>query len=137
MKKQIYFILLVAIGLGLSSSAKLSSDKPSIEGTWKLIEDSANPSPMSQLKHYTGTNFIWHMMNNDNIVVNVGAGKYKIEGDKIFETIEMATQNSIHIKGSTANITFKIEGDTLTQSTTIKFGDTTQIFTQKWLRVKE
>lgn len=113
-----------------------SSIKSAIQGSWMLVEENGHVVVRKQIKHYTDKYFIWHTMDKHNIIRVSVSGEYIIQGNNLFEIMEMTTLNNIEFKGNTAKIEIKIDKDTLYQNIVIPMQDRENRFTEKWIRIK-
>lgn len=142
MKKNVYTLLsiFVLIGIVSCSSNKTISltdyNKSAIKGSWLKLEENGEPSTRKHIKHYTDKNFIWEMVSKSNIIEESASGSYRVEGDELYEFIESAVQYNGVLIGRAAKIKIKIEGDTLTNTTTIGMAGRNMDFTEKWVKIK-
>lgn len=112
-----------------------SNNKSAIKGSWIKVSENGIPANRKHIKHYTDKNFTWQMVDN-NIINESAAGEYKVEGDELYEFIQMAMNYNGVLIGRTAKINIKIKGDTLTNSTVIPMNGQDLKFTEKWVRIK-
>ncbi|MBB4036253.1 hypothetical protein GGR21_002154 [Dysgonomonas hofstadii] len=138
----VFLALLLSVGFISCSSSKQThpanglSNKSAIQGSWMIIEENGVPIDRKQIKHYTGKNFIWHTMDQSDIIRASCAGTYIIEGNNLYEIIEMTTPNYTEFKGTTAKIEITINNDTLFQNTVMSMYGRENRFTEKWVRMK-
>lgn len=141
MKKQVYpfFILFVSIAFLACSSTKntskvaVISPLDRVQGSWRLIANNGVDQGRNQYKHYTETNFFWHIMNNANIIVSSGGGECYADGDYIVEKVTFVSPNMSEIKGMTAKIKIELKQDTLIQRTTLG----AQTLSETWVKIKK
>lgn len=139
MKKQICTLLVLIMSIGFiscSGSRSLSKEESRVQGSWILIEEGGYPVDRKQLKHYTQKNFVWHTMNGRGIITLAGAGEYRLNGNELYEEVDMTMYSNSDFKGRTAKIEIAINKDTMIQNTIIQMQNRENIFTEKWVRVK-
>ncbi|MDU1891007.1 MAG: DUF4488 domain-containing protein [Dysgonomonas sp.] len=133
MKNKFVHIILLSIFIGAVSC---SSNKSVIKGSWAIVEENGYPVNRKQIKHYTDKYFIWHTMDQSNLIVTAAGGEYKIDGDELYEVMEMTMPSNSAFKGNTAKIKIKLKKDTLIQNTVIPMQNGDNKFTEKWVRIK-
>jgi hypothetical protein len=133
---------LAALALTSSVAPRLradDADKPSqlakdLVGTWILAgtpdKPEDPPAKGGRLKFFTGKNWCITQAGDDGKVIFHHGGSYKLDGDKMNETVDYANESTASLIGKTHRFTIKVEGDTYTQ-----VGQDNE-FTELWKRVK-
>lgn len=141
MKKQIYSycLLFVSVAFLACSSSKTTSKVATessldrVQGSWRLIANNGVDEGRNQFKHYTETNFFWHIMSKANMIVSSGGGECYADGDYIVEKVTFVSPNMSGIKDTTAKIKIELKQDTLIQYTTLG----SQTFSETWVKIKK
>jgi hypothetical protein len=118
------------------------TEPAALEGAWKQAEskngdaqDYQKPAEgLEMIKFVAGGRFIWTVAQGGKIVAGAG-GKYKIDKDKYFETIEYTIGDGQDtLAGKTFEFTWKLDGKTWLHVGTIKLNDQDYKIDEKWER---
>jgi hypothetical protein len=126
-----------------SRDARSQEAQPSpLEGAWRVVEskngDAADyqkpPEGSEMIKFVANGRFIWTVSQGGKIVAGA-AGKYKIDKDKYFETIESTLGDGQEtLAGKTFEFTWKLDGKTWLHVGTVKVNDQDFKIDEKWER---
>ena len=102
------------------------------DGAWRLVSYKYRDADLTEVpkdqrnhqKYITGGRFIWIDIDPKTKEIHSSAGgKYVLDGNTMKETPEFGLgAESVAIRGIEQTFTVKLEGDTLRQTGTLKFG---------------
>jgi hypothetical protein len=129
-------LLIAGVVVAHARQEQKASDKAAMhgptDGAWRLVSYKYRDADLTEVpkdqrnhqKYITGGRFIWIDINpNTKEIQSAAGGKYVLDGKTMKETPEFGLgADSVAMRGIEQTFTVKLEGDTLRQSGTLKFG---------------